>query len=112
MSQDVYNFAFDDSVSMLDATSTLLLALVAVESLHGSVAVRLQCRFHCDAKRRMLHIHTSTDIGNQLARIFSGFAFRSYGDSVRVRRGYADSGSYRFRKGCGKPEASRLEAIQ
>ena len=42
MSQDVYNFSFDDSVSMLDATSTLLLALVAVESLHGSVAVRMK----------------------------------------------------------------------
>jgi hypothetical protein len=97
MTQDTYQFSFDASVSPEDARGTFMLALVALESLHGKAAVRLDCRFHNDPAAKVFHINSGTPIGNDLAKIFTGFAINAYGyDAVRIRRGQghpADSGA-------------------
>ena len=106
MSQNVYNFTFDDSVSAVDVQSTFMLALIAVESMHGSVAVRMECRFNCYQKMRQYHVHTDSPIGNDLARIFAGFAMRAYGyGAVQVQRGYAQPDPV-------KKQISRREFVQ
>ena len=90
MSQDVYNFTFSDEISPLQARATFMLALVAVQSLHGAVAVSMECRFHSNLMRKQYHVHSGSPIGNDLARIFAGFCFNAYGpEAVKVRRGYA-----------------------
>jgi len=92
MNQDVYQFSFDDSVSSEDAQGTFILALVALESLHGKAAVRLECRFRSDQTAKLFHINSGTAIGNDLAKIFTGFAIHAYGyDAVHIRRGQGRS---------------------
>ena len=88
MNQNIYQFSFDDSVNTEDAQGTFMLALVALESLHGKAAVRLDCRFRSDPKARLFQINSATAIGNDLAKLFTGFAIDAYGyDAVRIRRG-------------------------
>jgi hypothetical protein len=88
MNQDVYQFSFDETVNVEDAQGTFMLALVALESLHGKAAVRLDCRFRSDPAAKLFHINSGSAIGNDLAKLFTGFAIHAYGyDAVRIRRG-------------------------
>ena len=65
-----------------------MLALVALESLYGKAAVRLDCRFRTDPATKVFHINSGTSTGNDLAKLFTGFVINAYGnDSVRIRRG-------------------------
>ena len=97
MNQDIYQFSFDESVNVEDAQGTFMLALVALESLHGKAAVRLDCRFRSDPAAKLFHINSGTAIGSDLAKLFTGFAINAYGyDAVCIRRGQgrpADSGT-------------------
>jgi hypothetical protein len=88
MNQDVYQFSFEETVSSEDAQGTFMLALVALESLHGKAAVRLGCRFRSDPPAKLFHIYSGSSIGNDLAKLFTGFVINAYGyDAVRIRRG-------------------------
>jgi len=88
MNHEVYQFSFDESVSSEDAQGTFMLALVALESLHGKAAVRLECRFRNDPAAKLFHINSGTPIGNDLAKLFTGFVINAYGyDAVHIRRG-------------------------
>jgi hypothetical protein len=93
MDSEGYTFTFGEDVSEEEAHGTFLLALVALESLHGKAAVRMDCRFRSDPSAKLFHINSDTDIGNDLAKLFTGFAINAYGyDAVRIRRGYGVSG--------------------
>jgi hypothetical protein len=97
MDSSGYSFTFGEGVSQEEAHEAFLLALVALESLHGKASVRMDCRFSTNERAKTFYINSSTSIGSDLARLFTGFAIHAYGcDSVRIRRGQgrpADSGA-------------------
>jgi hypothetical protein len=87
MIQDIYRFEFFEDVSLTDIEETLLLAIVATESLHGESQARLDVGHYFDPTVRACVIDAGTAAGRDLNRLFVGFLRREYGDdSFRVQR--------------------------
>jgi len=98
MEQAVYRYKATDDVSFKEFEKSLLLAVLAVESLHGRSAVRLGVSFYLDEKERACVVDGSTGVGLDLARVFAGFLAEEFGeDAFKVTRDCA-SGSSRARE--------------
>lgn len=87
MTQETYKYRFDQAVPAQDMEDTFMLALLAVESLYSCSRVRLEVGFVIDKPNRTCIINVVTPVGRDLARIFTGFATREYGErAVRIER--------------------------
>jgi hypothetical protein len=87
MPRNQYCYTFKPDVPLQDVEITMLLALVAVESLHGEIQVRLDSDYRIDADRHACIVCVATPVGRDLNRVFAGFARREYGeDAFRVER--------------------------
>ncbi|QOJ04884.1 MAG: hypothetical protein HRU71_01265 [Planctomycetia bacterium] len=79
---------------MREVEETLLLAVLAVESLFGESTVRLDASYSVDAPRRSCAIDASTEVGRSLSRVFTGFITREFGgDAFGIHRGDSASGA-------------------
>ncbi len=79
MNFDAYTYSFDKSVDMREAEATLILCMMAVESLHGTSAVRMHGRFDFDPKKRICQIEGRSEVGRDLNQLFVGFLGREFG---------------------------------
>jgi hypothetical protein len=79
MDRNVLRYAFVPSVRMQDVEETLLLAMLAVESLHGEDRVRLETQFSVDQANSTVIIDATSDLGRTLALLFGGYARREFG---------------------------------
>jgi len=87
MSTTIYRYEFDPTVNTKEAQETLLLALVATESLHGETATQLELSHYFDAERRVCVIEANGDAGRAFNALFTGFLRQEFGtDSFEVRR--------------------------
>lgn len=87
MKKDTVRYTFSQSVSMREAEETLLLAVLAVESLFGESTVRLDASFSIDSARRVCVIDANTDVGRAICRVFTGFVSREFGsDAFEIHR--------------------------
>jgi hypothetical protein len=87
MPSDVYRYHLADHVPAVEAESTLVLSILAVEALHGESQVRLDAAHAFDAKLRTVVIDGSTPVGRDFNRLFLGFLTREFGPaSFRVER--------------------------
>ena len=88
MNQETYKYRFDpETVPAQDMEDTFMLALMAVESLHSRPRVRMEVGFVIDKTNRICIINAITPVGQDLARIFTGFATREYGErAVHIER--------------------------
>lgn len=87
MTREIYRYTFGPTARMQDVEDALLLAVLAVESLHGQSRVRMDASYCVDAEKRASVIDATTPVGRDLCRIFTGFAIREFGESaVKVRR--------------------------
>lgn len=85
--QQTYKYRFDQTVPAQELEDTFMLALIAVESLHGRSRVRMECCFKLDKEDRTCRIDATSQLGSDLARIFTGFATREYGEeAVMINR--------------------------
>ena len=82
MTQQIYRYRFAEKVPVRDLEETLVLALMAVESLHGPAQLRMDGRYRFDEERRMCEIDTATQVGADLAKIFTGYATREFGNGA------------------------------
>jgi hypothetical protein len=90
MGKQVYRFSFNPEVSMQDVESFLLLAVLAAEGLHGKARVRLDAAYGVDEAKRSCVVDASTQVGQDVAAIFAGFAQCVFGPgAVRVDRAAA-----------------------
>jgi len=80
MNKENYRYKFDQSVPGQELEDTFMLALLAVESLHGHSLVRMEARFSLDKDARTCVIDATTKVGSDLASIFTGFATKEYGE--------------------------------
>jgi hypothetical protein len=72
---------------MLDVEETLLLAVMAAESLHGQSKVRMDAAYQMVTEKRACVIDGTTPVGRDICRIFAGYAIKEFGeDSFKVRR--------------------------
>ncbi|MGH7222647.1 MAG: hypothetical protein ACRELF_05430, partial [Gemmataceae bacterium] len=67
-------------VPVEEAEASLLLAIFAVESLHGETQTRLDSAHYFDTDKRACVIDAATAVGRDLARLFTGFLRREFGE--------------------------------
>ena len=80
MNRELYRYNFNAKVPLQDVEDSLLLAVLATESLHGRVLIRLDASFCLDAGKRSCVVDAATDVGLAIARIFTGFLTREFGE--------------------------------
>ena len=92
MNRDIYRYNFSDDVPFRDVEESLLLAVLATESLHGRSLVRLDASFCLDEKKRACVVDAGTEVGRHnapltgfLARVFGEEAFKVGGSTRRKR---------------------------
>ena len=86
MNQETYRYTFESNIPYQEIEDSLMLAVMAAESLHGRSPVRLDASFRLDTKKRSCTID-ATEIGQAIARIFTGFLTREFGEeSFKVER--------------------------
>ena len=87
MSREIYKYKFNDDVPPRDLEESLLLAVLAVECLHGESRVRLDARYCLRAKDGVCVIDAGSNVGRDLNRVFTGFVAREFGkSSFRVKQ--------------------------
>ncbi len=82
MSREIYRYSFSAGVSLRDVEESLLLAVLATESLHGRSLVRLDASFCLDEKKQSCVVDAGTEVGRYIARIFTGFLTREFGEEA------------------------------
>jgi len=82
MNRELYRYNFNSKVPFRDVEESLLLAVLASESLHGRALVRLDASFCLDSKKRSCVVDAATDVGRAIARIFTGFLSREFGEEA------------------------------
>jgi hypothetical protein len=91
MGQELYRYVFGPDVPLEEVEASLLLALFAVEGLHGESQVRLDAAHCLDAGRRACAIDATTAVGRDLNRVFVNFVRREFGEGAfRVERATAN----------------------
>ena len=80
MTSEIFRFTFKPEVPVDEVEGTILLSIVAAESLHGQPQVRLDAAYAIDPEKRCCVIDGSSEVGRDLVRIFTGFAIREFGD--------------------------------
>ncbi len=86
MTKHIYRYRFSRTVPVRDIEATLMLALIAVESLYGRARLRMDGRYRLDREQRLCEIDASTRVGCDLAEIFTGYVTHEYGDDAVVIR--------------------------
>ena len=87
MHKEIYRYVFTPDVPMEDIESSLLLAILATESLHGESQVRLDASHYLDPAARACVIDAGTAVGRDFSRLFTGFVRREFGeDAFQVER--------------------------
>ena len=82
MNRELYRYNFDSKVPIRDVEESLLLAVLAAESLHGRSLVRLDASFCLDSHKRSCIVDAATEVGRAIARIFTGFLTREFGEEA------------------------------
>jgi hypothetical protein len=63
MNRELYRYNFDSKVPIRDVEESLLLAVLAAESLHGRSLVRLDASFCLDSHKRSCVVDAATEVG-------------------------------------------------
>jgi hypothetical protein len=82
MTKELYRYTFQPDVPLEDLETSLLLAVLAAESLHGEAQVRLDAAHYFDPASRACVIDAGTPVGRDLNRLFIGFVAREFGDAA------------------------------
>lgn len=83
----LYRYLFDSAVPMPELENTIVLAIIATESLHGEAQSRIDIGHAFDAERRACVIDATTVVGRDFNRLFVGFVTREFGaDCFKVER--------------------------
>jgi hypothetical protein len=80
MPETVYRYEFAPAVALDEVEETLVLAILATESLHGEAQVRLDAAHLLDRERRACVIEADTAVGRDFNRLFTGFIRHEFGE--------------------------------
>jgi hypothetical protein len=83
----IFRYTFRPEVPRTEVEASLLLALIAVEGLHGEAQTRLDAGHAIGGPFGACVIDGGTSVGRDLAKVFTAFLRREFGeDSFRVER--------------------------
>ncbi len=77
-----YRFRFGDDVALRQAEDTLLLSLLAAAGIYGETRVRMDAAYAVDQTLNVLVVDASTDVGQDVAGIFTAFITREFGPTA------------------------------
>jgi hypothetical protein len=87
MTKKIYHYTFSLKVPIEEIESSLVLAILTTESLHGETQTRLDVSHYLDTTKRTCVIDAGTPVGRDLNRLFTGFVGREFGpDAFSVNR--------------------------
>jgi len=87
MTETTYHYVFEPGVPQDEVEDTLVLAVLAVEALHGESQTRLDADHAVEWVTRSILIDAATTVGKDLNRLFTGLVVREFGAaSFRVHR--------------------------
>ena len=87
MNRLLYRFRFDRNLPFDEVEATLMLAILAVQGLHGESRTCLDAAHSLDAEKRVIVINADTNVGADLNKLFVSFARREFGETAfRVER--------------------------
>jgi hypothetical protein len=82
-----YRYQIASAVPFSEVEESLLLAIIAGECLHGPSRARLEAAYCTDQKTRACVLDASTEVGRDIARIFTGLLTKAFGDrSFKLER--------------------------
>jgi len=94
MNQNIYRYDFSTEVPLPRVEESLALSVLTAESLHGSPQVRLDASFCVDREKHACIVDAGTEVGCDIARIFTGYLTREFGESAfKIKRLKRDSAS-------------------
>jgi len=82
--RQICKFTFRPEVPVAEVESSLLLAVVGIESLHGDTRVRLELQHVLDPESGTCVIDATTEVGRDLTRLFTGYLQREFGAEAFV----------------------------
>jgi hypothetical protein len=82
MSKTVYRFQFEPEVPIEEAETSLIMAIIAAEALHGQPAVRLSMRYLFGEEKRVCVIDGDNDVARQVVMIFTQFLIHQFGEDA------------------------------
>ena len=103
MTKEIYRYVFFADVPMEEVEASILLAVLATESIHGESQVRLDASHYLDHAARACVIDAGTEVGKDFNRLFVGFLSREFGpDAFEVERadGTTDAAASRREAEC------------
>ena len=77
-----YRFRFAPSVPVEEIEASLVLAVLATESVHGESQVRLDAAHYLDSETRTCVVQSDTPVGQDFSRHFTNFLRREFGDDA------------------------------
>ena len=87
MGTESYHYRFEEGVPLQEVEESLLLTVLAVESLYGRSPVRMDAAFCLDRAQRSCVVDAGSEVGRAIARIFTGFMSQQFGEEAfRVER--------------------------
>ena len=87
MSKRIYRYQFSALVALADVESSILLAEMAIESIHGESDSELDLGYFLHREKRQLIVDATTEVGRDFNRILVGFFRREFtGNDFTVER--------------------------
>ena len=80
MNKTIYHYQIKDGILMDAVKDSLLISIMAVESLFGRSRINLEARFRLEKVNRVCIIDVGTLIGETIARVFTGLLIREFGE--------------------------------
>jgi len=80
MNKTIYRYQINDGILMNAVKDSLLISIMAVESLYGRSRINLEARFRLENASRVCIIEVGTQIGETIARVFTGLLIREFGE--------------------------------
>jgi hypothetical protein len=87
MASEIYRYEFPTSIAMADVESSIVMALLATQALHGEALVRLETRHYLDVPKHRCVVDAGTPSGHDFNRILAGLLMREFGpNGFKVER--------------------------
>jgi hypothetical protein len=82
MLKQKYIYRFTEDAPIEEVGDILCLAALATESLHGRSSLRLDGTFLLEKEKRQCLVNAATQVGRDLARIFTGYLAEQIGEKA------------------------------
>ncbi len=87
MHQLNYQYLFSSEIDIDEVECTIVVSVIALQSLHGATQVRLDLTHYLDREIRQMRVDASTAIGRDFNCIFAGLLLQEFGEAAfRVER--------------------------